>query len=164
MSEKNKPEIEMQPGLQRLQLTVTARQQEMLKIKAQELQISVSELVRRILDAWLEELQKKPFAPPPFPVLHPVVQPYPYYQPYPYPGTGDPMPPYAPPGTITIYSVGEVPYVVPVPTTWQVTEQPVTSELTSTTVVSAAEMLNRPLAEWKVDAVKRGPGRPKKAR
>jgi hypothetical protein len=130
---------EEQPHLRRLQLTVTKRQQEKLKTTADELQISTSELVRRILDDWLKE--KEPSAAPP----GIVVQPHPFTYPQPVP-TYVPYVPYAPSTT------GD-PYPWPGSTT----------TCSTTEGMSAAEMLNRPLAEV-IQSRQRGPGRPRKVR
>ena len=149
------------PGMKKLQLSITPRQQEMLQAKAGEMQISIAELIRRILDAWMEELKEKPFAPPPFnPVI---VQPYPYVPVQPYPGTGA--------SPTTAYAVGEqpifvyygisvgdsVPYVGAAPQ-WQVTESPGGTWTATTDVIDQ----NNPGTITVTPPGKRGPGRPRK--
>jgi len=78
-------------------IDLTDRQAEHLVAEAKRLDIPLDELIRRILDAWVDERQTRPYLSPPFRFV-PVD-----------PGTGAPPPPspWTPNEPFVVYGVGE---------------------------------------------------------
>ena len=138
-------------SLRKLQVSVTARQADALKVKAEALQISISELTRRVLDAWIEGQAAKVDAVPTFPIYPTYPTPY-VPQIYPTPESPwTPQGPYYPwpPGTV-IYTAGNTGNPPPSP--------PYYGTVTGQT--STEESLPVATPSW--EPIKRGPGRPRK--
>lgn len=87
----------------------TEKQVALLQPKADAMGLSLEELLRHIVEAWLAE-QVQVASPPPFPLVYPVPVIYPAPQPMPwYPIYPDTSPEITWGEPFTVYSVGEIP-------------------------------------------------------